>query len=578
MGAALDHPAPVKHQDLVAIPYGGEPVRDDHAGAAPASDGPAHLLLHEGVQGAGGFVQKEERGVHGQGAGDFKTLALSSAEIGPGFLHPAPVAARPGGHVVVDAGVPGGPDHVLFRKGFVPHRQVVPHGADEKKDALVHRGHGIGHHPFGDGTDRLAVVEDLAGPGGVQAGAKLGDGGFARAAGSDQGHPGPGGHLQAEVLDERRIKRAVAEGHVPHLEVPDQLARALPGRIACFAQGGQGRVQRIAEHVVQALQVGPHGLELAAQVDHLVDRTHEVARKPLEGGQHADGQLPVDNKRPPEAQQQHLVKGGEQPRDHREHLGGLVEFLAGVTHLRLIPGPLGEMIGFRARGLQGFDHLQAVHGHAHELAHVLLQAAVGVGALGRDEAQGHQVGQGGRHADAGELPTVVEHDHGVQEHGHNTDRGRGQRTGEESCHLVVELDAAADISRIALVEKIHRQAQEMPKEFSGTGQDHARLQAQQQFLLDKKRRSGRRRRQGHGPQQRRHPFLHALAQDVIEKNNREGGAEDARQREQRPGQDNESQGVFRGCQATAQAGVKVGFFPAGGKMGTRHEGQGDAGK
>ncbi len=65
MGAALNDPALVQDDDLVAVPDGGEAVGDDQAGAAPPAQVPVDELLGQGVEGAGGLVQDEEAGIEG---------------------------------------------------------------------------------------------------------------------------------------------------------------------------------------------------------------------------------------------------------------------------------------------------------------------------------------------------------------------------------------------------------------------------------------------------------------------------------------------------------------------------------
>lgn len=80
MSPGLDHAAAVHHVDHVGIDHCREPVGDDDGGAA-LHQGRERLLdltFRIGVQRAGGLVQKQDRGVFEEGAGDGDALALAT--------------------------------------------------------------------------------------------------------------------------------------------------------------------------------------------------------------------------------------------------------------------------------------------------------------------------------------------------------------------------------------------------------------------------------------------------------------------------------------------------------------------
>ena len=84
MVAALDDMTLVDHQDLVRLLYGGEAVGDHQGGARLAQlvDGRLDVAFGLGIQGRGGLVQQQYRGVTQQGAGDGDALALTTGEGG----------------------------------------------------------------------------------------------------------------------------------------------------------------------------------------------------------------------------------------------------------------------------------------------------------------------------------------------------------------------------------------------------------------------------------------------------------------------------------------------------------------
>ena len=83
LAAALDDAALLQHHDAVCIADGGQAVRNDKAGAAVHQA--VHAALHQrfgaGIDGGGGLVQDQHRGIGHGGAGDGQQLALPLREV-----------------------------------------------------------------------------------------------------------------------------------------------------------------------------------------------------------------------------------------------------------------------------------------------------------------------------------------------------------------------------------------------------------------------------------------------------------------------------------------------------------------
>ena len=91
VGAVRHHPAGVHEHDPIRQADGGQPVGDDQGGAAlhealqVAVDG----LLDLDIDGAGGVVEHQDRGVEQQGAGNGDALALAAGQGVAALAHHA---------------------------------------------------------------------------------------------------------------------------------------------------------------------------------------------------------------------------------------------------------------------------------------------------------------------------------------------------------------------------------------------------------------------------------------------------------------------------------------------------------
>ena len=221
---ALDDLPLVQDDDLVAVADGAQPVGDDQAGAAPPAQVVVDALLGRGIQGAGRLVQHQDAGGQRQRPGDLQPLALPAAEVLAALLDRAAVTPGPGHDVLVHAGVPGGLDQVGVGHGAVPQRQVVLHAVLEQADVLVHHRQRADQRLPGNRRARPPVEQDLSAPGRLQPGHQPGHRALARPGAAHQGDPAARLQAEAEVLDQRRVERAVPEAEVDDVQAPGQLA------------------------------------------------------------------------------------------------------------------------------------------------------------------------------------------------------------------------------------------------------------------------------------------------------------------------------------------------------------------
>src|SRR5262249_37180506 len=155
--------------------------------------------------------------------------ALAAAEIAPAFGDQPIEPAGSRRDFVEDAGIARCADQAILADAVVPHREVVANGAVEEMDLLADDRDRALQHAGGVLVDRLAVEADYARTRPVEAEQKVDDGGLAAAGDADQCHAFAGAHRKAEVVDERRIERAVSETNLPQFHAAGEL---LLGRAA----------------------------------------------------------------------------------------------------------------------------------------------------------------------------------------------------------------------------------------------------------------------------------------------------------------------------------------------------------
>ena len=126
---------------------------------------PSQITIHRGlgfrVQCAGGFVQDEKGGVIGETSGDFKSLALATAEIGTCFIHPSfvsPMTTHDSSWMQASRAA----DKMdASNGGGIPEGQIFSDGAVEKKNVLVDHGDGMGEDLSGNGGYGETIKQNL---------------------------------------------------------------------------------------------------------------------------------------------------------------------------------------------------------------------------------------------------------------------------------------------------------------------------------------------------------------------------------------------------------------------------------
>ncbi len=202
-----------------------------HVDGGEAADDLEDFTGELGVEGGGGFVEEEDVGLQGQGAGDGDALLLASGElegIGVGLLGEAHLVQQ--GHRD-RAGLVGGTfEDVDLRLG-----DVAENGKMRKKvEILEDEAHAEADAAEGVlfGVDAVAdhgVLADEDGPAGdlFQVGDAAQEGGLAAAGGADDGHDVAFVDGEGDVAQDREV----AEGfrQVPHIDQRRRLVSFVVG-------------------------------------------------------------------------------------------------------------------------------------------------------------------------------------------------------------------------------------------------------------------------------------------------------------------------------------------------------------
>ena len=214
MGSALRDLSSVQHNDLVTVPDGRQPVRDNNTGDPPAVDGFHHIEFRFGIQRAGGLIQDDDRRILRKRTGDFQPLPLSAGKVFPVFDQLSLVASRPLHNILMDLRVPGSADHFRILYGGIPHPDIVGNGIFKQNDLLFYHGNRSRKDRARDFPDRFPVKQDLAGPRLIKARDQLAYRGFPASGRSDDRHTASGFHFQGEFLNIRLSQRGITECNI----------------------------------------------------------------------------------------------------------------------------------------------------------------------------------------------------------------------------------------------------------------------------------------------------------------------------------------------------------------------------
>ncbi len=205
VGAPLDEPAVVEHEDLVCSHDGRQPMGDHHRRPSPQRlvQSGLHRGLVLGVEVAGGLVEDDDAGVLEQHAGDGQALLLAARQPVAPLADQGVEPVGQGGDDVPDAGGPAGLLQLVVGDVGPGVTQVGAHGLVEEVRVLGDHADGpaqgvLGQVPHVVAVDAHRALGDL-----VEAGDEGGEGRLARARRADQGGHGAGGHDGGEALQHR---------------------------------------------------------------------------------------------------------------------------------------------------------------------------------------------------------------------------------------------------------------------------------------------------------------------------------------------------------------------------------------
>src|SRR5258707_3549300 len=188
MGAALDYPAGLQYNDLVAVADGTEPVRDNETGAAALAQLVINQPLDSRIQSAGCLVKYKNARPADQRPGNLQALALPSAEVSSTLFEQGILPPGPAVDVVVNRRVFGCLDQRAFFDRGVPESHVLANAPVKQKNVLVHEGNRVVEDGPGDFVPMPVVEENFSSPRLVEAGHDFGDRGFPAARTADQSH------------------------------------------------------------------------------------------------------------------------------------------------------------------------------------------------------------------------------------------------------------------------------------------------------------------------------------------------------------------------------------------------------
>jgi len=317
------------------------------------------------------------------------------------------------------------------------------------------------------------------------------------------------------VLDERCFLDVVPVGDAIQLHGAAGKWRPFrcSSRIECPPRA---RVRLVVQHVVQPGDVAPDGLQMGAELHQSVHRPREVPGQALKGHQAADGQRAVQDPQPPDTQHGDEAEEGEQRRGDVGHHRDERQTLLRVQRVGMHAGPAGEEVAFGSVRLQRLDHLNALDGHAGQLSLFLEQAAAGVVPGAGGDLQHHEIARHDGRGDQRQRYVVGQHHRRVEPHRQRVDRVHGQLVRQEPGDAVVRRHPADEVSRVALAEERHRQADQVPEEAGCRDDGELGLHPGQEGALQPDQRALQDGREHQPSQQRVHPVRVSGYQHVVD--------------------------------------------------------------
>ena len=226
-------------------------------------------LLRAGIDGGGGLIQDQHRGIGAGGTGDVEKLPLALAEAAAVTGEDSLIALGQVADELIGAGQMGGGLHLLIRCVQTAVADVIGHGAGKEVGILEHHAQRPAKGILLDVPHVDAVVGNGAALDLVEAVDEAGDGGLACAGGADKGDLLPRLCKEGHIVEDG-LALIVAKDHMVETDVAPEGGQ-FPVRL--FPGPGAGLEGGLGEGAVPALH-HPHQLHLA--LVHLGLRLHDL--------------------------------------------------------------------------------------------------------------------------------------------------------------------------------------------------------------------------------------------------------------------------------------------------------------
>ena len=182
----------------------------------------------------------------------------------------------------------------------------------------------------------------------------------------------PGSDDKIKFLDQRWIKAAVSEGHIPEFKSATELDGALQRlrfrRLSVLVYFDGLRINSIPLNIIEAIHVAFHLLKRASELCQISDRITEALQQSLKRHKLAHGQHAIHDSQAAHPENRDGAKYADQA-GHNSH--GLIiqaEFLCSFQVLCLVTTPAAQIIRFASCGLERLYKLQTAHRSSHQLS------------------------------------------------------------------------------------------------------------------------------------------------------------------------------------------------------------------
>ena len=570
MRAPLHNGSLIQHNDLVAVPDGAQPVRDNDACNSPRVHALDHLVLGLRVQRARRLVHDADGRILAQRPRDLEPLPLSAAQVPPAVQQPVPESAFSHHDVVIDFRIPRRQRHLEVLDARVPHLDVVADGILEQRDLLVDDAHAPGEYVPVDLPHRHPAEGDLPAPRLVKPGDQLRQRALSAPGPPDEGDLLPGLHVHVEVDDLGFPEPAVPEGHVLHLDFPAQLLVFL-----FLLPRVEARVLLVAHHVVDPLHLRDHLLHALPGADQARCRAHEAAQEALEGHHAAGCEFPADHESDADPEHRQVRHAADHRRDapHHRIQPHVADVLA--VDARLVSGPPPEETVLRAAALDGLDHADAAQRGAAHLGGVPLLHPRDVDPLGRNDLAHADVDQDGSDADQAQHPAVPDHDHEIEDHHPCLQRQRREGLHQRQRDAGVGRLPVGDVGAQPLREELHRQPQHLPQVAGVPVGGHLSLDPQAVYRPDPADNDLDHAHRDEDSEEGHQPFRIPSRQQPVQEGLAEHRGDEVDQRRNRRRQDHENRRRPRALQPFLRVAENALLLPAGHKFLPGLEGHAD---